>query len=41
MGFDNADFRNSPMIRLRVLQNHVDAGRLDNRLTWQSQRAAA
>lgn len=41
MGFDNADFRNSPMMRLRVLQNHVDAGRLDNRLTWQTQRAAA
>lgn len=41
MGFDDAEFRSSPMMRLKVLQQHVDAGRLDNRLTWQLQRAAA
>ena len=35
MGFADADFRNSPMIRLRVLQQHMNAGRLDDRLVWQ------
>jgi len=34
MGFDDADFRNSQLIRLRVLQRHIDAGRLSNNLVW-------
>jgi UDP-glucose 4-epimerase len=34
MGFADPDFRNSPMIRLRVLQDHIAAGRLSDTLTW-------
>ena len=43
MGFADPDFRNSPMIRLRVLQEHMAAGRLTDRLTWtgEPRRAAA
>lgn len=45
MGFADSAFRNSPMMRLRVLQKHIEAGRLDERLCWQRhpgmQRAAA
>lgn len=43
MGFADPDFRNSPMIRLRVLQEHMAAGRLTDRLTWTGapRRAAA
>lgn len=41
MGFADADFRNSAMIRLKVLQAHIDAGRLDDRLEWQEERAVA
>ncbi|RVT93566.1 NAD-dependent epimerase/dehydratase family protein [Sphingomonas crocodyli] len=44
MGFADADFRSSPMIRLRVLQDHIAAGRLSEDLCWQrpdQQRRAA
>lgn len=43
MGFADPDFRNSPMIRLRVLQDHMAAGRLTDRLVWTDglRRAAA
>jgi UDP-glucose 4-epimerase len=35
MNFNDADFRSSDLIRLKVLQNHVDTGRLNDRLEWQ------
>ncbi|WP_299365046.1 NAD(P)-dependent oxidoreductase [uncultured Paracoccus sp.] len=43
MGFADPDFRNSAMVRLRVLQDHMAAGRLTERLTWTGvpRRAAA
>lgn len=34
MGFADVDFRNSGLIRLRVLQGHLDAERLDRNLEW-------
>lgn len=34
MGFDDPDFRNSTLIRLRVLQDHISAGRLSENLVW-------
>lgn len=34
MGFDDANFRDSQLIRLRVLQRHIDAGRLSSNLVW-------
>jgi len=36
MGFADPEFRNSPMIRLRVLQDHIAAGRLDEHLHWRA-----
>ncbi len=43
MGFADANFRNSELIRLRVLQDHIDAGRLSTDLFWRahSVRSAA
>ncbi|MFC3057617.1 NAD-dependent epimerase/dehydratase family protein [Paenirhodobacter populi] len=35
MQFHDADFRNSQMIRLKVLEAHMAAGRLDDTLVWQ------
>lgn len=35
MGFADADFRNSPLIRLHVLQGHIAQGRLSEDLVWQ------
>jgi len=35
MGFADADFRNSPLIRLHVLQGHIAQGRLSENLIWQ------
>jgi nucleoside-diphosphate-sugar epimerase len=37
MGFADPDFRNSRLIRLRVLEDHISAGRLSNTLHWQPQ----
>jgi nucleoside-diphosphate-sugar epimerase len=37
MGFADPDFRNSPLIRLRVLDDHISSGRLSNTLHWQPQ----
>jgi UDP-glucose 4-epimerase len=34
MDFKDADFRSSDLIRLKVLQDHMDTGRLDERLAW-------
>ena len=36
MGFADPDFRNSPLIRLHVLQDHIAQGRLSEDLRWQS-----
>lgn len=35
MGFTDADFRSSQLIRLHVLQGHLDAGRLNPAFEWQ------
>lgn len=42
MGFADPDFRASPLIRLRVLQDHIASGRLSETLSWlaPSDRAA-
>lgn len=34
MNFKDSDFRSSDLIRLKVLQDHVDTGRLNDRLDW-------
>ena len=34
MGFSDPDFRNSPYIRLKVLESHIAAGRLTSDLRW-------
>jgi nucleoside-diphosphate-sugar epimerase len=34
MNFKDADFRSSDLIRLKVLQDHMDAGRINDRLEW-------
>ncbi|PMR77056.1 NAD-dependent epimerase [Billgrantia endophytica] len=34
MNFADADFRNSSLMRLRVLQDHVDQGRVSESLEW-------
>ncbi len=34
MGFADRDFRNSPFIRLKMLENHIAAGRLTPDLRW-------
>ncbi|TBU72293.1 NAD-dependent epimerase/dehydratase family protein [Phytopseudomonas daroniae] len=36
MNFSDSQFRISPLVRLRVLQGHIDSGRLDEDLRWQS-----
>lgn len=37
MGFSDADFRNSRLIRLRSLDEHMQAGRLSKDVRWQDQ----
>ena len=39
MGFADPNFRDSKLIRLRVLQDHIDAGRLSEDLHWRDYRA--
>lgn len=34
MAFSDADFRSGPMMRLKVLQGHLDGGRLSDDLVW-------
>lgn len=34
MGFVEKDFRNSPFIRLKTIENHVNSGRLSSDLRW-------
>lgn len=34
VGFADPDFRSSPLIRLKTLQGHIDAGRLGEDLRW-------
>lgn len=34
MGFADPDFRNSPLIRLKVLQGHIERGQLSDELVW-------
>ena len=36
MGFADANFRQSPLIRLHTLRNHLTAARLDDQLHWRS-----
>lgn len=36
MNFADAQFRTSPLVRLRVLQGHIDSGRLSEDLRWHS-----
>ena len=38
MGFADPDFRQSKMIRLKVLEGHISAGRLTGALEWQEER---
>jgi nucleoside-diphosphate-sugar epimerase len=38
MGFADKDFRNSSLIRLKVLERHIKDGRLDSRLRWTRDR---
>lgn len=38
MGFADPDFRQSKLIRLRVLQDHISSGRLSGALKWQDDR---
>jgi hypothetical protein len=38
IGFKDPDFRNSQSIRLRVLDRHMNAGRLSADLRWQTPR---
>jgi UDP-glucose 4-epimerase len=34
MNFKDAEFRSSGLMRLKVLQDHIDSGRLNDRLQW-------
>ena len=34
MNFSNRDFRNSNLMRLNVLKEHIKSKRMTNRLTW-------
>jgi hypothetical protein len=34
MGFSDPDFRNSPYMRLKLLEAHISAGRLTQDLRW-------
>lgn len=36
IGFDDPDFRNSQLVRLKVLDSHVAAGRLSGELKWRT-----
>jgi UDP-glucose 4-epimerase len=36
MGFTDGDFRNSQLMRLKVLERHISEGALDNDLHWQA-----
>ncbi|HTH46059.1 MAG TPA: SDR family oxidoreductase [Candidatus Limnocylindria bacterium] len=36
MGFADTNFRQSPLIRLHTLRNHLTAARLDDQLSWRS-----
>ena len=36
LGFADGDFRNSHLVRLKVLEGHIAAGRLDSALHWTS-----
>lgn len=38
MRFSDADFRNSPYMRLNTLRAHIEAGRLDSELRWKPAR---
>jgi len=40
IGFADRDFRNSRYIRLRVLEQHIKEGRLDQNLRWQKEKPA-
>jgi nucleoside-diphosphate-sugar epimerase len=35
MNFKDSDFRSSDLMRLKVLQDHIDSGRLNEHLKWQ------
>lgn len=39
MGFADRDFRNSDLMRLKVLERHIDDGRLDTALRWNGAHA--
>ena len=41
MGFADSDFRASPLMRLRILQDHIASGRLSESLRWQRASTAA
>jgi hypothetical protein len=34
MDFKDVDFRSSSLMRLKVLQDHIDNGRLNENLEW-------
>ena len=34
MNFKDADFRSSDLIRLKVLQDHMEMARINDRLQW-------
>jgi UDP-glucose 4-epimerase len=34
MNFKDSDFRSSGLMRLKVLQDHIDSGRLNEKLEW-------
>ena len=36
MGFADKDFRNSPYMRLKVIERHIAAGRLGPDLRWRN-----
>ncbi len=40
MDFSDADFRQSQLIRLHVLNKHIETGKLDNQLSWKKQAGA-
>ena len=40
MGFNDPEFRDTPLIRLRVLEDHMAAGRLSSSLRWTGSVAA-
>lgn len=40
MGFADADFRNSPYMRLKMLEHHISVGRLEENLRWKTANTA-